>query len=183
MKELSKEVIADFKKGKRAAFDHVYAAFSPWLYGICLRYTRCDSDAQDVLQDSFIQIYESKERFDKQLPIGPWLKTITIRMALNYVRMNYKYIPLDDHDIEGLEEEFIFEEHEFISTNRELLLKALQALPDGYRMIFNLYIVDNLSHSEISMHLGISEGTSKSQFFKAKKKLKELLSINIVSHE
>jgi RNA polymerase sigma-70 factor (ECF subfamily) len=171
---IAKEVLIEFVQGQKQAFDKIYAAYAPGMYGICLRYTRCDDDAKDVLQESFIKIYQSREKYNVDLPIGAWIKTITIRTALNYIKDNYRLILTDDEM--RFDRSVFEEEHE--DNNRELkekLLQVLQQLPDGYRTVFNLYTIDNLTHKEIAEYLDITEGTSKSQYFKAKKMIHHLL--------
>lgn len=171
---ITKEVLTKFTQGDKGAFDSIYTAYSPGMFGICLRYTRCADDAQDVLQDSFIKLYNSREKFDVNLAIGAWIKTITIRTALNYIKENYRWVLTDDEmkfDQSVLDNE---NEIEYTELKNKLLL-LLQKLPDGYRTVFNLYTVDNLTHKEIAEHLNISEGTSKSQYFKAKKMIALLL--------
>ena len=171
---IDKEVLTNFVRGEKGAFDKIYAAYSPGMFGICLRYTRCEDDAKDVLQESFIKLYHSREKFDVNLSIGAWIKTITIRTALNYIKENYRWVLTDDEmkfDQSIQEQE---NEIEYAELKNKLLL-LLQKLPDGYRTIFNLYTVENLTHKEIAEHLNISEGTSKSQYFKAKKMIALLL--------
>lgn len=171
---IAKEVLIKFVEGDKVAFDKIYADYSSGMFGICLRYTRCRDDAQDVLQDSFIKLYQTRERFNPELSIGAWIKTITIRTALNYIKDHYRLV-LTDNDLKF--DQIVIEEESEID-NRELkerLLQLLQQLPDGYRTVFNLYTIDNLTHKEIAEHLNISEGTSKSQYFKAKKMIQVLL--------
>lgn len=171
---IDKEVLTKFVQGEKGAFDKIYAAYSPGMFGICLRYTRCEDDAKDVLQESFIKLYQSREKFDVDLSIGAWIKAITIRTALNYIKLNYRWVLTDDEmkfDQSVLEQE---QEIEYTDLKNKLLL-LLQKLPDGYRTVFNLYTVENLTHKEIAEHLNISEGTSKSQYFKAKKMIALLL--------
>ena len=171
---IDKEVLTKFVQGEKGAFDKIYAAYSSGMFGICLRYTRCRDDAQDVLQDSFIKLYQTRERFNPELSIGAWIKTITIRTALNYIKDHYRLV-LTDNDLKF--DQIVIEEESEID-NRELkerLLQLLQQLPDGFRTVFNLYTIDNLTHKEIAEHLNISEGTSKSQYFKAKKMIQVLL--------
>jgi len=170
---ITEEVLVEFVKGGKSAFDKIYASYAPGMFGICLRYTRCEDDAKDVLQESFIKLYQSREKFNVNLSIGAWLKTITIRTALNYIRENYRMVLTDDEmkfdRVEDVESEM---------DNRELkekLLLMLQKLPDGYRTVFNLFTIDNLTHKEIAEHLNITEGTSKSQYFKAKKMIQTML--------
>lgn len=171
---IAKDVLIKFVKGDKLAFDQIYAAYASGMFGICLRYTRCHDDAQDVLQESFIKLYQTRERFNPELSIGAWIKTITIRTALNYIKDHYRYV-LTDNDLtfDGhlVDEEIELETHAL----KERLLRVLQQLPDGYRTVFNLYTIDNLTHKEIAEHMNISEGTSKSQYFKAKKTIQLLL--------
>lgn len=171
---IAKEVLIEFVKGGKEAFDKIYADYAPGMFGICLRYTRCKDDAKDVLQESFIKIYNSRERFDVNLPIGAWIKTITIRTALSFIKENYKMTLIDD---ELKFDRMVFEEELEVDTTdlKKRLLLLLQKLPDGYRTVFNLYTLDNLTHKEIAEHLNISEGTSKSQYFKAKKMIQVML--------
>lgn len=175
MREFPRKRIQDFRQGDKAAFDELYAAFAPWLYGICMRYTRCASDAQDVLQETFVKVFQSKSQLDPEKDVAPWLKTIAIRVALNYIRDQYKYVTQGDEEFRDDEADETEQDMSFLRDRRDLLLQALQQLPDGYRLVFSLYAVDNLTHKEIAAHLDIAEGTSKSQYAKAKKRLKQIL--------
>jgi RNA polymerase sigma factor (sigma-70 family) len=170
------DIVIGFSKGEKAAFDKIYAAFSASMFGVCLRYARCRDDAQDMLQESFIKIYNARESVNPELPIAPWIKTITIRTALNYIQKNYSIILIDN---ELKFDQAIFEVENELDKQAliDKLLKILQQLPDGYRTVFNLYTIDNLTHKEIAEYLSISEGTSKSQYFKAKKMIHELLAV------
>jgi RNA polymerase sigma factor (sigma-70 family) len=169
-------IVIGFSKGEKAAFDKIYAAFSASMFGVCLRYARCRDDAQDMLQESFIKLYNARESVNPELPIAPWIKTITIRTALNYIKKNYSIILIDN---ELKFDQAIFEVEYGLDKQAlmDKLLKILQQLPDGYRTVFNLYTIDNLTHKEIAEYLSISEGTSKSQYFKAKKMIHKLLAV------
>jgi len=171
---ITREIVIGFSKGEKAAFDKIYTAFSGSMFGVCLRYARCRDDAQDMLQESFIKLYNSRESINIEMPIAPWLKTITIRTALNYIKKNYSDILVEN---ELMFDEAIMEIENEVDKQElmEKLIKILQQLPDGYRTVFNLYTIDNLTHKEIAEYLSISEGTSKSQYFKAKKMIQELL--------
>ena len=171
---ITSEIVIGFSKGEKAAFDKIYAAFSASMFGVCLRYARCRDDAQDMLQESFIKLYNARESLNPEMPIAPWIKTITIRTALNYIQKNYSIVLIDN---ELKFDQAIFEVENELDKQAlmDKLLKILQQLPDGYRTVFNLYTIDNLTHKEIAEYLSISEGTSKSQYFKAKKMIHELL--------
>ena len=171
---VTREILIDFVKGKKKAFDILYQQYSSAMYGICLRYTRCADDAQDVLQEGFIKLYTNKHQYDIDKPIGAWIKTIMIHEALNYIKKNYKFVLSEnDSDFDAIQESDVE-----LSDKDELkrkLLFILNKLPDGYRTIFNLYKIDNLTHKEIAEYLNITEGTSKSQYFKAKKMIQSIL--------
>jgi RNA polymerase sigma-70 factor (ECF subfamily) len=173
---ITSDIVIGFSKGEKAAFDKIYAAFSASMFGVCLRYARCRDDAQDMLQESFIKLYNARESVNPEMPIAPWIKTITIRTALNYIQKNYSIVLIDN---ELKFDKAIFEVENELDKQAlmDKLLKILQQLPDGYRTVFNLYTIDNLTHKEIAEYLSISEGTSKSQYFKAKKMIHELLAV------
>ncbi|MBI1836741.1 MAG: sigma-70 family RNA polymerase sigma factor [Flavobacteriia bacterium] len=171
---ITQDILIDFVKGKKYAFDKIYQLYSGAMYGICLRYTRCADDAQDVLQEGFIKVHIHKNQYEVAKPFGAWIKTIMIHEALNYIKKNYKFVLVEN--------ETDFDQIQEIETNttdkddlKKKLLYVLNKLPDGYRTIFNLYTIDNLTHKEIAEYLNISEGTSKSQYFKAKKMIQNIL--------
>lgn len=177
---ITKDIEEQFVKGDRKAFDTIYAAFSAAMFGVCLRYTRCQDDAQDVLQEAFIRVYKNCGQYSLDKPLAAWIKTITINCALTYIKQNYKFVLQE-------EETYFDEQHEMtLDTEdqeliRKKLLLVLNRLPDGYRTIFNLFVIENLTHKEIAEHLGISENTSKSQFFKAKNMIRQLLEAEKIS--
>lgn len=152
------------------------------MYGICLRYTRCADDAQDVLQESFIKVYTNREKFDVEQHVGAWIKTITINSALTYIKQHYR-MKLTDNEKDLDQLEVPLEEGEDFQILQQKLLLILNQLPDGYRTVFNLYTVDNLTHKEIAEYLEISESTSKTQYFKAKKMIQQIIEREKVGHE
>lgn len=173
---ITPEVIESFVRGEKKGFDVIYGAYSSGMYSICLRYVRCADDANDVLQETFIKIYENRAKFDISKEIGPWIKTITIRTALNYIKTNYKWtLTDDDYTFDSAQIDSAQENMSEANDLKRKLKLALEQLPDGYRTVFTLYTIDNLTHKEIAEYLGISEGTSKSQYSKAKKMIKQLL--------
>ena len=171
------KIIQQFIEGNRVGFDKIYEAYSSGMYAICIRYLRCEDDANDVLQEAFIKVYNSRESFDATKPIGAWIKTITIRTAINYIRKNYKHELVDDERRFDIYQQ---EKNEEDNTDdlKGKLTRVLEQLPEGYRRVFQLYAIENLTHKEISSYLGVSEGTSKSQYSKAKKMIQKLLELN-----
>lgn len=165
----------EFVKGNKKAFDQVYAQYSAAMYALCKRYTKDLDKAADILQEAFIKIYEKRASFDQQYELGPWIKRIVINQAINQFRQDKRF--------DLIEEDTYFEEaDEEVSLNlesnqnvKEILVKILNELPDGYRTVFNLYVIDNLTHVEISEYLGVSVNTSKTQLLKARKMIKQKL--------
>ena len=152
-----------------AAQSEIYELYADVLFGICLKYSRNYQDAEDTLQDSFLIIFDKITQYNKKGSFEGWLKRIAINTALQKYR---KKTPLElvkeVTDIEDLVE------IDFKDKNLDIdfLLNLIQQLPDQYRLVFNLYVLDSYSHKEISKMLNISEGTSKSNLSRARKKLK-----------
>lgn len=169
---ITEDICEQFKRGNKKAFDKIYAAYSGAMYGICLRYTRCADDAQDVLQESFIKIYKNADQYSLDKPLAAWIKTIVINTALTYIKKNYRFSLQEDDTYfdDSVEMEIDVEDQEML---KRMLMSFLNKLPDGYRTVFNLFVLENLTHKEIAEHLGISENTSKTQFFKAKKQIQQ----------
>jgi RNA polymerase sigma-70 factor (ECF subfamily) len=178
---ITEAVLQDFRSGKKEAYDLVYKSYAPGMFGICLRYTRCKDDAQDVLQESFIKVYINREKFLSGQSIGAWIKTITINTALTYIKQNYR-LQLTDNELKLDEMHFDSEETPDYASMQQKLLAILNRLPDGYRTVFNLYTVDNLTHKEIAEYLDISENTSKTQLFKAKKMIQAIIEQEKISY-
>ena len=166
-------LIKKFRKGNKGAFDTIYANYCDAMYSICMRYTKNEDEAADILQDAFIKIYEKRELFDPQYSIGAWIKRIVMNEAINHYRVNKRF--------EFIEEESYFEEEEEAievvedSNLSEKLKDVIDSLPPGYQAVFKMYVIENLTHKEIAQYLDISENTSKTQLSKARKMLKSKL--------
>lgn len=174
--DITEEIERKFKSGDKKAFDAIYNAYSRAMYGLCLRYTRCADDAQDVLQESFIRIYKSCAQYSLDRPLAAWIKTIVINTALTYIKKNYRFdLQEDDSVFDAQQSDTAFDEEER-ELLKQRLLAYLNKLPDGYRTVFNLFVLDNLTHKEIAEHLGVSQNTSKTQYFKAKRMIQQWLS-------
>ena len=175
---IAKDVLIAFKKGKKKGFDRIYEAYAPGMFAIVLRYVRDPDSAKDVLQDSFIKIYNHRESYNIDLPIGAWIKTITIKTALNHIKKESRFVRTEEVFFEAEVESSELE----IGTDMQVELKrALNQLPLGYRTVFSLFAIDNLTHKEIAEYLEIAEGTSKSQYSKARKMLQEILTTDKIA--
>ena len=151
----------------------VYQLFSGKLFALCLKYAKNKADAEDVLQDSFITAFQKINQYKGKGSFEGWLKRITINTALQRYRdKSPLQLVKKDYDIEK-EEEIILSSNDDYSI--DFLLQIIQQLPDRYRLVFNLYVLDNYSHKEIAELLDISVGTSKSNLSRARKLLQEKL--------
>ena len=155
-----------------AAQSEIYKLYADVLFGISLKYSRNYQDAEDTLQDSFLIIFDKIKQYNNKGSFEGWLKRIVINTALQkYRKKNHLQLIKEVSDTEEVVE------IDFEDTDLDIgfLLKLVQELPDKYRLVFNLYVLDSYSHREISKMLNISEGTSKSNLSRARKKLKEKL--------
>jgi RNA polymerase sigma-70 factor (ECF subfamily) len=170
-----KQIIEDCLKGKKRAFRQLYLRYSGVMLGVCMRYARNTSEAEDILQDGFVKVFQNISSFGFKGSFEGWIKRIMINTALNHNRNNLKhYFHSDVDEVEEytvIDSDVVIDKQEYpISTDE--LMKMIQALPPGYKTVFNLYVFEGYSHKEIADMLEISENTSKSQLSKARKYLK-----------
>jgi RNA polymerase sigma factor (sigma-70 family) len=144
------------------------------MYNVGFRIVNNSEEAEDVLQDAFISAFNNLERYRGDSTFGAWLKRIVINKAINYLNKK-RPERMPDDDRWDVREEEVVDELEGFPFTVEKVRAAIEALPDGYRSVISLYLVEGYDHGEIAEILGITESTSKSQFNRAKKKLKELL--------
>lgn len=156
---------------RRAQFD-LYRLYSQAMYNICLRMVNNDLDAEDLLQQSFIDVFSKMDSFRYESSIGAWIKRIVVNNCINFLKKRkLKIESLDDRFHHVPNDEPVEES----KLNVKAINGAIKELPDGYRVVFSLYMFEGYDHKEIGDILNITEATSKSQFSRAKKKLKELL--------
>lgn len=150
------------------------------MYNASLRICGCAADAEDVVQESFVAAFKALSELKKEPVFGPWLRSIIINRSIDCVRRKKKnQVLIDVSEIEESENDLEIEEPEYTVEDVQT---ALQQLPDGYRLVLTLYVFENLSHREIAAQLSISEGTSKSQYARAKKKLIATILQNHTQH-
>lgn len=161
------QLVQALRNQDRAAQTFVYDQYSKRFLGICCRYIVDQMEAEDVMVEGFMKIFQKVHTFQSQGSFEGWMKRIIVREALMRVRSVRLFVSEEVLDYQG-------DPIEATTTlETEDLVRCIQALPDGYRMVFNMYVVDGYSHQEIADHLGISEGTSKSQLSRAKAILRE----------
>ena len=168
-----KDLIYKCKKQDRNAQEQLYRLYAGKLFGLCLKYSDNRQQAEDNLQDGFVTIFEKISQYKDAGSFEGWMKRIIINTALQKHRQQKVYgITNEDH----LREDEVEVESEDLSV--DFLLECVQALPDRYRQVFNLYVLDGYSHKEIAEMLNISEGTSKSNLARARMALKDRIEKN-----
>lgn len=162
------ELIIECKKQNATAQGELYRKYSSVLFGICLKYSPNRAEAEDNLQDAFITIFKRIEQYQGKGSFEGWMKRVTVNTALQKYRKKKPYDITDEAQIEDVE--VVVEQNDI---PLDFLLKIVQELPDRYRLVFNLYVLDGYSHKEIAEMLGISDGTSKSNLARARVILKK----------
>ncbi|MFD2587969.1 RNA polymerase sigma factor [Croceitalea marina] len=164
------KLINNCKQGNRRAQEELYRKYSGVLFGMCLKYSRNKTEAEDSLHDSFMTIFDKIDQFTNKGSFEGWMKRITVNTVLQKYRKEQHLNVVSENM--GDEEVSIESEH-VDNINLSTLLNHIQELPNKYRLTFNLYVLDGYSHKEISELLGTSTGTSKSNLARAKMILKE----------
>lgn len=163
--------------GKRKAFNMLYKRYAPIMLGVCMRYCKSTAEAEDVLQEGFIKVFKNMRNFRKEGSFEGWIKRIMINSALDNYKSSLKHYfhsnieDMDEHHVLASGEESGWDPPQQMVSN-EKLMSLIQQLPDGYRMVFNLYAFEGMGHKEIAALMDISENTSKTQLFKARRSLK-----------
>lgn len=159
---------------KRNSQNLLYKKYGSTMFGVCLRYARNKVEAEDILQEGFLKVFENIASFRGDGSFEGWIKRIMINHALNHRRKNTRHPFLEN--IEEISEIEIStradDEREFITLPVEKLMELIQKMPDGYRTVFNLYVFEEFSHKEIAAMLEITESTSKTQLLKARRYLR-----------
>lgn len=165
-------IIEECRKGNSRAQFILYNQYSKAMYNLAYRILNNREDTEDILQDVFVECFRNIDSFRFESTFGAWLKKITINKCINQIKK--KKIDLTLYDTLP---SVTYEEENEVLYDTEKIFKSIETLPDGYRIILTLYLLEGYDHSEISQILGISESTSKSQYSRAKEKLRNLLSI------
>ncbi|MBN1158728.1 MAG: RNA polymerase sigma factor [Bacteroidales bacterium] len=171
--EIHREIIELSKAGNSKAQKQLYQLYAKAMFNICYRMMNNHEEAEDMLQESFTEAFLKLDTFRFESSFGAWLKRITINKCINTLKKRRTSLIAEEHLPDRSSDEVPDEEIPGLTVNR--IQKAMQQLPEGYRVVFSLYILEGYDHGEISQILGISEATSKSQYSRAKKRIKELL--------
>lgn len=180
-KEDLSEVIRGCAKGDRKCQQQVYKMFYGKMMGVCLRYTKDTDEAKDVLQDGFIKVFKSIEKYNGEGSFEGWVRRIIVNTAIDFFRRNKNTgNVMGSEYVDDMEDTLQSEEDDdggiFSEIKTSDIVAEIQKLSPAYQAVFNMYVVEGYSHKEIADELGISIGTSKSNLAKAKMNLKKALS-------
>ena len=168
-----REIVERCKRSERQAQFELYRLYSQAMYNVCLRMVRSEADAEDLLQNSFIDVFTNLDSFRFESSIGAWIKRIVVNNCINFLKKRRLVFSELQDNLGGVPDEAPEPTEYPLSVNA--VYEAINQLPDGYRMVFSLYMLEGYDHQEIGEILGITEATSKSQYSRARKKLKEML--------
>ena len=164
--EQTKLLIEECLKNNRAAQKQLYYQYAQAMLGVCFRYTKSIADAEDVLQESFVRVFKYLHQYKGEGELGAWIRRIVVTTALNYLKRNVKY----QHELafDKIEMHPVADDNPEMMMDAKELASLIQQLPTGYQVIFNLHAVEGYSHVEIGALLGITDGTSRSQYARAR---------------
>lgn len=167
--QTDEDLIKGCAKGDRASQKALYDRYCRKMMAICLRYAKSGQEAEDILQEGFVKVFSNISKFRAEAQLATWITRIMINTALNKQRSKVYMVPMLD-----VKEGHLIQEEEVSLSHFHLndLMEVVQSLPDGCRIVFNLFAIEGYSHKEISEMVGISIGTSKSQYNRAKSLLK-----------
>jgi len=166
-------LVIECVKGDSRAQRMLFERFSKKMFGVCMRYAKSTEQAEDVLQDGFIKVFSKLSDFKHDGSLEGWIRRIIVNTSLDQIRKENKLlgnISLDNVDYKLQDNAFVLE-----NLAAKDLIKMVQSMPVGYKVVFNMFAIEGYSHKEISEHLGISENTSKSQYSRARAYLRERL--------
>ncbi len=178
--EVLEELIEGCLRNERKYQELLHKAFYSKMLVVCMRYTRDRAEAEDLLHDGFIKMYQKLKHFNYQGSFEGWLRRLMVNNAIDYIRRKREFAT--DLDVEhphlvqqmdNTDEDM--DQFDINQFKAQQIIDAIQKLTPAYKMVFNLYVVEELSHKEIADRLGISIGTSKSNLSKAKVKIREML--------
>jgi RNA polymerase sigma-70 factor (ECF subfamily) len=179
------ELIDGCLKGDSRSQHAVYKMYYGKMKAVCLRYASSTDEAKDMVQDGFIRVFSSLEKFEGNGSLEGWIRRIMVNLSIDQYRKKKHHVDLDLENSKHLVEENTEEEDDLESDIYDFqphhIVEAMQQLTPVYRTVFNLYVFENFSHQEISEKLGISLGTSKSNYSKAKKNMKKILLKNKIN--
>ena len=176
------DLIEACKKGDQRAQFELYRLYNAAMYNTTLRIVGDSDDAEDVMQEAFLKAFTKLDSYRGEVSFGAWLKRIVINKALDFLRLKREKLSLEDAGEIG---EIVDEPSDTMDVEykAEAIKKAIYDLPEGYRIVLSLILLEGYDHEEVSGILNISNATSRTQYHRAKKRLIELLKRNSNDHE
>jgi RNA polymerase sigma-70 factor (ECF subfamily) len=163
---LVKKCIKGDARAQRALFEK----FAPKMLGVCMRYAKNTDQAEDVLQDGFVKVFTKLSNYSGNGSLEGWIRRIIVNTALDEIRRNVKF--QNNVNVDDVDYKLEINSHILEGLAAQDLMKIINDLPDGYRVVFNMFAIEGFSHKDIAMQLNISENTSKSQYSRARAYLK-----------
>ena len=164
-----KKIIEECASGNVRAQEKLYRMFAPKMFGVCLRYTKDSTEAEDNLQEGFIKVFTNINKFRHEGSLEGWVRRIMVNVSLEKYRRQHLMHPVEDT---GIYENKQFSENILEKMTADEIIELIQQLPPRYRMVFNLFVMEGMNHQEISEEMKISVGTSKSNLARARDILK-----------
>jgi len=174
LNDIKKDIIERSRKGNRNAQYQLYQQYSKAMFNICFRFMNNREEAEDMLQESFSEAFSKLAIFRYESTFGAWLKRIVINKCINELKRKKTQLEFFE-DMSPFNNREDKEDGYESGLSAESIKKAMQQLPRGSRMIFSLYLLEGYDHEEISQILSISESNSKTQYMRAKQRIKEIL--------
>ena len=160
------KLVRDTLRLKPEAQRELYEHFAQQMLGVCFRYTKSISDAEDILQEGFVKVFKHLHQYNFEGELGAWIRKIMVNTALNYLKKNKRY--QYDLSFEELALHPVSKDNPEVRLEGKELAELIRQMPTGYQTIFNLHAVEGYTHVEIGEMLGINDGTSRSQYARAR---------------
>jgi RNA polymerase sigma-70 factor (ECF subfamily) len=178
LQESEEQLVKGCLAGIQAFQQMLYKRYAAKMLTVCMRYANNREEAEDVLQEGFILVFEKMSQFKMEGSFEGWIRKIMVNKSLEHLRKVAKIYPIVD--ITNVEDKFISPENIMNNIASKELLEMIQQLPPKYKMVFNLYVFEGMTHKEIAAEIGIAEGTSKSNLSDARTLLKKKLLRNMM---
>lgn len=166
------QIVAGCRRRERSSQHALYKLYYPYGMSVSIRYVNNEQEAQFVLNEGFLKVFQNIKKYDPQLPFKPWFRKILVNTAINHIKKQRRF----NMEVSMEEASNIPDREDILNRiSYKELVTMVQSLSAAYRTVFNMYVIDGFKHEEIAEQLGISIGTSKSNLTRARAKLQELV--------